>query len=482
MKKRNYAFYILVLVAFLSLTITLVVRTFQNDTFYTIKIGETITKYGIDMKDHFSFVPNLMYTYPHWLYDLIMYLLYSLGGFNAIYISTLALGFLLLFLMYFLCNKIIDNKIISFILSFIFGVMLYGYITARAQLVSYILLLIILYSIEKLRSCKKKKYIFYIFISSLLISNMHLAVWPFIFVLFLPFIVQDIIYLTIKKYNLKFVNKFNIEIEKSSLKITLVALFISFLTGFLTPNFLVPFTYLLNTYSGVSTEFISEHSPMTFSYRPEFYIFLLLFLILILFKKTKIKLRDLFLICGLILLTFMSRRSVALFFVLSLFSFGRLCNYKSVLLENVIYSKLFTSILTIFFIVSSVFVFKYQENRSYVDQKKYPVIAASYIINNLDYKNIRLYNGYDFGSYLIYRGIPVFIDSRADLYLEEFNKNTYVLKDYMNMFYNYEELFKKYDFKYFLLDNSDKLNKVLTKDKYKIIYVDKYFTLYEVLT
>lgn len=482
MKKRNYAFYFLVLVAFLSLTIILVARTFQNDTFYTVKIGEAITKYGIDMKDHFSWIPNLMYTYPHWLYDLIMYLLYSLGGFNALYISTLVLGFVLLLLMYYLCNKITDNKIISFTLSFVFGIMLHGYITARAQLVSYILLLIILYSLEKLRSSKNKKYIIYIFISSLLISNMHLAVWPFIFVLFLPFIVQDIVYLIVKKYNLKFVNKFNIEIEKSSLKITLKGLFVVFITGFLTPNFLVPFTYLFNTYQGVSTEFISEHLPITFSYKSEFYLFLLLFLVLILFKKTKIKLRDLFLICGLILLTFMSRRSVALFFVLSIFSFGRLCNYKLEILENVIYSKLFTGVLITFFLVVSVFIFKYQENRSYVDQKKYPVTAADYIINNLDYKNIKIYNGYDFGSYLLYRGIPVFIDSRADLYLEEFNKDCYVLKDYMNMFYNYEELFKKYDFQYLLLDNNDKLNKILTKDKYQIIYGDNYFTLYQVLT
>lgn len=482
MKKRNYLFTVLVLVAFLSLTVTLVIRTFQNDTFYTIKIGEIITKYGIDMKDHFSWIPNLMYTYPHWLYDLVTYLLYSLGGFTAIYISTLVLTFCLLFLMYYLCNKIINNKTVSFIISFIFGVMLHGYVTARAQLVSYILLLIILYAIEKLRDTKKKRYLVYIFISSLLISNMHLAVWPFIFVLFLPFIAQDIIYLLVKKYNIKFVNKFNIEIEESSLKITLIGVFVVFVTGFMTPNFLVPFTYLIKTYLGVSTGFISEHSPMTFSYRPEFYMFILLFLVLILFKKTKIKLRDLFLISGLILLTFMSRRSVALFFVLSIFCFGRLCNYKSKLLENVMYSKLFTIFLSVFFIVVGIVVFKYQEKRSFVDEKKYPVSASTYIINNLDYKNIKIYNGYDFGSYLLYRGIPVFIDSRADLYLEEFNKDSLVFKDNMNMFYNQNELFEKYGFDYILIKNNDNLNKILIKDKYKIVYGDSYFTLYQVLT
>ena len=48
--------------------IGLIRKTFQNDTFYTIKIGELILDNGIDMMDHFSFHENMAYTYPHWLY------------------------------------------------------------------------------------------------------------------------------------------------------------------------------------------------------------------------------------------------------------------------------------------------------------------------------------------------------------------------------------------------------------------------------
>ena len=53
--------------------------TLQNDTFYTIKIGEHILQNGIDMKDPFSWHENLQYTYPHWLYDVVIYLVYSFG-------------------------------------------------------------------------------------------------------------------------------------------------------------------------------------------------------------------------------------------------------------------------------------------------------------------------------------------------------------------------------------------------------------------
>ena len=73
--------------------------TLQNDTFYTIKTGEYIVKNGIDMKDPFSF-HELEYTYPHWLYDVGIYYIYSIGGhLRNIYIY------------YSTCNYIRNNNI-----------------------------------------------------------------------------------------------------------------------------------------------------------------------------------------------------------------------------------------------------------------------------------------------------------------------------------------------------------------------------------
>ena len=74
----------IVLIAIFSIAITPV--TFQNDTYYTIKVGEHIAEYGIDMQDPFSWHEDLAYTYPHWLYDLITYFIYSIFVFTGIYI------------------------------------------------------------------------------------------------------------------------------------------------------------------------------------------------------------------------------------------------------------------------------------------------------------------------------------------------------------------------------------------------------------
>ena len=55
-------------------------------------------------------------------------------------------------------------------------------------------------------------------------------------------------------------------------------------------------------------------------------------------------------------------------------------------------------------------------NIDYVNESLYPTKAVEYIKENIDYKNMRVYNSYNFGSYLMLHDIPVFIDSRADLY------------------------------------------------------------------
>ena len=86
---KKVFFEILAIILIALFCISLTPKTLQNDTFYTIKIGEHIIQNkGIDMKDPFSWHENLSYTYPHWLYDVMIYLIYNIGGMTGIYIST----------------------------------------------------------------------------------------------------------------------------------------------------------------------------------------------------------------------------------------------------------------------------------------------------------------------------------------------------------------------------------------------------------
>ena len=94
--KKNIKFNILAIVLIILFSVSISPITLQNDTYYTIKIGEHILETGgIDLVDPFSWHENLTYMYPHWLYDIFIYLIYSLGGMTGIYVSTCALASIL---------------------------------------------------------------------------------------------------------------------------------------------------------------------------------------------------------------------------------------------------------------------------------------------------------------------------------------------------------------------------------------------------
>ena len=54
LKKKQIVFGIIAVILIAIFCVSMTPVTLQNDTFYTIKIGEQITETGIDMQEHFS--------------------------------------------------------------------------------------------------------------------------------------------------------------------------------------------------------------------------------------------------------------------------------------------------------------------------------------------------------------------------------------------------------------------------------------------
>ena len=513
--------------------------TLQNDTFYTIKIGEHILQNGIDMKDPFSWHENLQYTYPHWLYDVVIYLVYSIGGQVGIYISTIVLSIALGLTMYLVNIKLTKNKLTSFVLTIGAMYLLRNYIAARAQLVTFILFILTVYFIEMFLETKKKRYAVGLIIIPIIIANVHLAVFPFYFVLYLPYIAEYMIYILsnteiilvtakIDRLNKKILkttkeeeiqkikdeinrleekneknirkkekikaNPYKIKIRgNDNVKTLIIVMIICLFTGLLTPLGTTPYTYLIKTMQGTTTHNISEHLPLTLVNNLEFMCTLVLFIAILTFTDTKIRLSDLFMLGGLIFLTFYTRRQFSMFTLICVIILNRLINalldkYDPEGCKKAI-KKMTTitgMIVTICLVLTiSVIQYKPKMNDHFIDENSYPVGAATYILENLDINNIKLYNEYNYGSYLIFRGIPVFIDSRADLYAPEFNPGVEVFNDYINLsnvdIDNVEEKLDKYGITHMLMYKKSKLRKFVEQntEKYNLLYEDDNFCLFE---
>lgn len=517
--------------------------TLQNDTFYTIKIGEQITKTGIDMQDHFSWHEDLAYTYPHWLYDLITYVIYASFGMTGIYITTCLLAVLLGISLYIVNTKIAKNQLISFILTILVIYILRGYIAARAQLVTFILFVWIIYFIEMFLKNRKLRYAVGLVMVSTLIANLHVAVWPFIFVLFLPYIAEYIIaliaeiciyrkiYVKILNVRIKRLTKSGKNIDKkqkleedlkntidknkkikikreeelknpykirltknSNVKWLIIVMIICAFTGLLTPLGDTPYTYLYKTMQGNTTQNINEHLPMTIVDETEALTAIVVILAILTFTKTKIKLSDLFMIGGVCYLMLLSRRQITMFSLVGVLIVNKIIcelieiymNKKIDKIEDLLRNKIVYILFIIIILPLSYHFYEPKQDDDYIDETAYPVQACDYILENIDLGTARFYNEYNYGSYMIYRVIPVFIDSRADLYAPEFSgKEEDIFMDFINtssIGEFYEDTFEKYDITHVITYKNSKMNMIIkeTNDpNYKELYEDKYFTIYE---
>ena len=547
-KKTNRRFHIFAIICICIFVVGIAPKTLQNDTYYTITLGEYILNHGIDMMEHFSWHSGLIYTYPHWLYDVLMYGIYDIGGFQGIYFSTIILGTLLGVSIYIVGSKFSKNNVIAFFITLLMLYVGQDYIAARAQLVTFILFVWTIYFIEKFLDTKKKRYGVALIAIPIAIANIHAAVFPFYFVLYLPYIGEYIIALILESKNplvklfiksdkieltklekqkkeltekqlkqkellqkrikvnqqrleekqakkeAKKGKEYKIIIEKrDNVKWLIFIMIICAFTGLLTPIGDTPYTYLIHTMQGNTTDNISEHLPLTLINNKNAIIIIVIYICLLTFTKVKIKLRDLFLAGGLLVLSFMSRRQLSMLYFIGGFvlmrllaDFIKLYDDESEVekIKYYISTWIGQTISYLIVIVMTGCLLWNIKDDPIVNEASYPVQACDYIIQNLDVENIKLFNDYNFGSYLMYRGIPVFIDSRADVYDPQFNGlEDDIFRDYINISglnCDYETKFEHYGITHVITYSNSKLALYISKDSYyNEIYRDDHFVIYE---
>ena len=537
-QRKTLVFNILAIICIILFCVAISPVTMQNDTYYTVKVGESIIENGIDGKDHFSWHENLNYEYPHWLYDVMMYFIYNMGGWTGIYISTIVFTCILGILLYLTNVKISKNHIVPFVLTIGAIYLIKSYIAARAQLVTFILFILEIFFIERFLRNRKIGYAVGLLLISLLIANLHVAVWPFFFVLFLPYIAEYLIcvivdldlVLKIKKLICRIKKKiffkkpekvkvldekieklelqresikqrrennrkhpYKVKIERNkNVKYLILIMLIAALLGLCTPLGTTPYTYLIDTMQGNTPKNINEHLPLTLINQKDILGLLIIVIALLMLTDIKIKLRDLFMFGGLVILALMSRRQISMLILIGMPIYCKLIlsffkKYKCMDDAKKLFKEMtslygFCITLCIFVIVSTN-MYKPKLDDEYVDESSYPVQACDYILENLDISNMRIYNEYNYGSYLIYRGIPVFVDSRADLYTPEFNPGCTVFDDFLNISNigtYYENKFDEYDITHVICFKNAKLNMFLSRNyEYKELYSDDRFVIYE---
>ncbi len=484
MKNRKEKIKDLILIFLIILfTISIVPKKMQNDTFFLISLGQRVIKYGVEKEEHLVWHENLKYTNSYWFsYIAKIYNEYKEVG---IYACVLIISNMQVLLYYFILNKITNRKKLSFICTLIVAQSIGSQFTARPQIISSLLLIFEFYCIEQFLNTNKKRYSFFLAIIPFFMAVFHSSVFPICLIMYLPFFAEFILSKILKIQDDKII------IEKRNIKKLLIAFLLGIVFSFCTPKGIEPYTDMLNVTKGISSDFILELQPANISNSIILFISFILVTAILTFTKTKVRITDLLFIFGFGILSLAAIRCTYFYYLISTICIVRIIieflneyNFKFKFTNYKVY-KLF---LCLFFIVFLTYCTKNitsKLNEDYINSGDYPVDASEYILNNIDISKMKIYNHFNFGSYLEFKGIPAFIDSRSGIFTEEFNPGTTILADWLSAskgYVNYNELFDKYGITHALLYNDEIINTYIKYDKnYKLIYQDDSFSLYEKL-
>ena len=485
--KYNKKVIIIINIIIILFTCSLITKKFQNDTFFTIATAKNIFTKGFDKVDHLTWHDNLTFIKVRWAFDILIYLIYSFLGFRGIYIFVLIIASITSSILFNILLKQNNNFIISLlltVLSIYFCTKICAF-TARAQIMSFLLLLLEILIIEKLIETNKKKYILMLFIISVLIANFHASVWLMTEILALPYFVDIVFGKFIKKPSHTTLN------HHTNLKLFIITIFIIALGGLCNPNGLITYTYMYKNLNGLSPTFIAELQKMGLT--DSYYILgtLSIFLGILIFTDTKAKLSDILLFLGLTLLTTMARRNQPYFYLIAIIPFSRLlCSFfNNLKLSNVfsfinlkLTKPLYLVVVMLIITAMSINNLEHRIREEYLNESDYPVNVVNYMQENIDISNLKIFNHFNIGSYLEYSDIPAFIDSRSEIFCKEFS-DTQILQDWLDASKggkNYQTIFDKYDINYVLLYNAELINIYINDDpNYEILYQDNTFCLYK---
>lgn len=564
-QKTKLKFNLIIILMITLFAIATIPKTLQEDTYYMIKVGEYISANGMQVIQEriepFSWLDGMKYTYPHWLLDIIFYLIYNIYDFLGIYIFVLIIGILTYMLIYYTNIKVGKNNIISAIITVISIYLMQGFITARAQIITYICCILTVLFIERFIETTKKRYLIGLFLVPILLANCHAALFPIYFVIYLPYIgeylisyftkqeiynkriqiKEKIIVIHKKKIEKNKENKnakiFNIEkiaikIEKNEAKLKkkeqkleelqtklqtikkeektkqrkviikreenmkwLVIMFIiCIFTGLLTPLKDIPYTYMIKSIKGNTMNFISEHQAVDLIHAIPTLVIMLITVALLFSNKIKIRLQDIFMLFGMTILALISYKQFPIFLICTMTIINKLS--MQVIPEKIKekVTKLIDKILsikgmiyiTLITIAITLWQYKKIAVQNYVDSSEYPVQATKWLKDNykIDKTKMKLFNDFNYGSYLLFNNIPVFIDGRADAYDPVFNgREEDSFLDYMqtsSLQVWYEDTFEKYEITHIITKTNSNFNIFLQRNiRYNKLYDDGTFIIYE---
>lgn len=514
---------------FLSMFIGLlfISRSLDNDIWFLLSHGRYVVQYGWPTTDPLSMHEGLDFVMQQWLSAVIFWESYVIGGESGpiavVYVVSTAIIYAYYRLLRLISqgNRNIAVAVTALVMVFVCAL----FMVTRPQIFSLLIFILTVYLLEKSTKTISWQRYFAFFLLSVLLINLHAAMWPLMAILVVPYLVEKIVRLDKKGYFLH-------QVETPWCSYALL-FGIILAAGFLNPYGIDAMSYTAHSY-GIDTinQIVGEMHPLTFNDILGKIGFALIAFLIVLFSKERFPIRWVLISLGMTVLALSAHRSFVLFVTLGLlptvyyfrhwqglpesgtecitvnkrfcvimmllilatYAYGIYHSKTSILLslEQVpLISKIIISIITVFVLIIET---RYGEIRRiksisirllclctivltllslipflaiFKPEEPLTKQAVDTILSEDAQASPTVWTNYDNGDYAEFKGLRPYIDTRAEVYLKANNHQKDILQEYYDLetaAISYQEFLSRYHFNYILTVKKDFLYTYLKED------------------
>lgn len=467
-------------------------QSFDQDLGRHLKLGEIIIKTGqIPKTNLFSYTnPDFPFINTHWLFEVIVFLASQTIGLQAFLIIKIVIFLISVFLIL----KLVPAKSLLLIpVGFIFLHVLRERLELRPEIFSFLFTAFTLFVLERFLATIQKPHDRDTFVTNTgLIALLPVIqlIWINTHIYFFVGLILQAIFLIELFYQY-----LHSHLTSGKLKTLGIVFVLSVMLSFFNPNGLTGVLYPLNVTKNYGYTIV-ENQTMFFlegiNFKDPNFLFvkisiaIIIFALILAFIKKKFEIKNILLSVFGVFLALMNVRSFPYLVFLSL---PATMEHFGSMKQNT-FTKFIVSFFGLILLTESLFYlngdyYQYKDNNNAVGLKLVAngKLALDFVINN----NLPnpIYNNFDIGSYIIYRGYPkyrVFVDGRPESYPKEFFLNTYIptQSDYAK----FKKLEEQQNFQTIIFSITDQtpwgkafLTSVVKDDNWKIVYLDDFMII-----
>ena len=530
MKSKISSLLFILLIACILLLFT---TRFDNDGWFLLNSGRYVENYGIPHTEPFTIHQGFHFVMQQWLFALGLWKIYEIGQMQGMLLFNWITGAVFLFIFYQLL-QLTDHhdravsRIITTGATFLFSF----YFCQRPQVMSGLIFLLEIYLLEYFKNRERPPWMIYglFFLLSLLLINLHGAMWPMMSVFILPYLAESLFGSKIPWFRHMFLWKWQ---YTTLLWLPVLA------AGFINPYGTEAMTYAFHSYGYRDiNNLVIEMHPLVIDLQSFTSVIVpVIILLTIVYARHPLPLRHILLFAGTGLMAMMAIRSIFLFLIAGIFPLASILRTKDtssnasnrtwkrtwppmllmgmatcigvigIFARNTIPSGkaipvyIIVTILVFFSLACAFILWKqrsdamslYTNSRSlfasFVILLLFPIFfiyfntamvdpalkkSVDIIEEDSAGKPIQLWTGYNDGPYAEFRGIPCYMDTRAEVFIPKLNHQKNVFHEYVSLLYgrlDYRDFLASYHFTHLLTSDIDPLYTYLLKDpNYTLLY------------